>query len=189
MFNCFDLRRVFILFSPQTSEILAALAAVFEGYNAEEKAAQLKKVRAPLLPAYCPFLNCPLMGGTPQNNGIFEFRVKNADGKEAWWTIDLKKSCVVKKGEAKSLGLKQDVTIILSDETFVELANGKTTGQKAFMTGKLKTKGNMMLATKLDGVLKVCFVPSFVCFHRRYGMLSNMTCYLSEHEGQGEAVR
>ncbi len=28
-------------------------------------------------------------------------------------------------------------------------------GQKAFMTGKLKTKGNMMLATKLDGVLKV----------------------------------
>jgi hypothetical protein len=31
-------------------------------------------------------------------------------------------------------------------------------GQKAFMTGKLKTKGNMMLATKLDGVLKVCSV-------------------------------
>jgi hypothetical protein len=29
----------------QTSEILAALAAVFEGYNDEEKAAQLKKVR------------------------------------------------------------------------------------------------------------------------------------------------
>jgi putative sterol carrier protein len=27
------------------------------------------------------------------------------------------------------------------------------------MTGKLKTKGNMMLATKLDAVLKVC-LPS-----------------------------
>jgi putative sterol carrier protein len=157
LFHCFDLRRIFL---PQTSEILAALAAVFEGYNAEEKAAQLKKVRAPLL-LICPFLNCSLLGGTSQNNGIFEFRVKNADGKEAWWTIDLKKTCTVKKGEAKSLGLKQDVTIILSDETFVELADGKTTGQKAFMTGKLKTKGNMMLATKLDGVLKVCLVPSF----------------------------
>ncbi|KAF8501661.1 sterol-binding-like protein [Russula emetica] len=115
----------------KTSEILAALAAVFEGYSAEEKAAQLKK-----------------------NNGIFEFRVKNAAGKEAFWTIDLKKTGVVKKGDAKSLGFKPDVTIILSDETFVDIADGKTTGQKAFMTGGLKTKGNMMLATKLDDVLK-----------------------------------
>lgn len=36
--------QTYLLFS-QTSEILAALAAVFEGYNADEKAAQLKKVR------------------------------------------------------------------------------------------------------------------------------------------------
>jgi putative sterol carrier protein len=70
----------------------------------------------------------------------------------------LKKTGAVKKGEAKSLGLKSDVTVILSDETFVEIADGKTTGQKAFMTGALKTKGNMMLATKLDGVLKVCVI-------------------------------
>jgi len=115
----------------KTSEILAALATVFEGYNNEEKAAQLKK-----------------------NKGVFEFLVKNAAGKEASWTIDLKKTGTVKRGEAKSHGLKADVTILLSDETFVEIAEGKTTGQKAFMTGALKTKGNMMLATKLDGVLK-----------------------------------
>ncbi|KAI0300952.1 sterol-binding-like protein [Russula brevipes] len=115
----------------KTSEILAALAVVFEGYSEEERAAQLKK-----------------------NNGVFEFRVKNAAGKEASWTIDLKKAGTVKKGEAKALGLKPDVTIVLSDETFVDIAGGKTTGQKAFMTGALKTKGNMMLATKLDGVLK-----------------------------------
>lgn len=38
----------------------------------------------------------------------------------------------------------------------------QTDGQKAFMTGKLKTKGNMMFATKLDGVLKVCLRPCYL---------------------------
>lgn len=36
----------------QTSEVLAALAAVFEGYNNEEKAAQLKKVWSRWVPFY-----------------------------------------------------------------------------------------------------------------------------------------
>ncbi|EMD33998.1 hypothetical protein CERSUDRAFT_117517 [Gelatoporia subvermispora B] len=112
----------------KSSDIIAALAAVFDGYNDEEKKAQIKKT-----------------------NGIFELRLKNAEGKEGIWTIDLKTTGSVYKGAAKS---KPNVTILMSDETFQDLAAGKTDGQKAFMTGKLKTKGNMMFATKLDGVLK-----------------------------------
>lgn len=87
------------------------------------------------------------------------------------WTIDLKKEGKVYKGKAKP---KADVTLIMSDETLTQIAAGKVRpwpfplrwqnmclhflqldGQKAFMTGKLKTKGNMMLATKLGGVLGV----------------------------------
>lgn len=42
----------------------------------------------------------------------------------------------------------------LTTDIFVALADGKLNAQKAFMTGQLKVKGNIMLATKLDGVLK-----------------------------------
>ncbi|RPD61058.1 sterol-binding-like protein [Lentinus tigrinus ALCF2SS1-7] len=112
----------------KASEILAALAEVFSNYSDQEKKSQIKKT-----------------------NGIFEMRVKNAEGKEAVWTIDLKSTGSVYKGAPKS---KPNVTIIMSDETFTQLAEGKLDGQKAFMSGKLKTKGNMMFATKLDGILK-----------------------------------
>ena len=55
-------------------------------------------------------------------NGIFELRIKNDAGKEEVWTIDLKKTGTVYKGAAKP---KMDVAIILSDDTFLQLADGK----------------------------------------------------------------
>lgn len=64
-------------------------------------------------------------------------------------SIDLKKEGTVSKGAGK----KADVNISMSDETFQGLADGKVNAQKAFMTGQLKVKGNIMLATKLSTVL------------------------------------
>ena len=86
-----------------------------------------------------------------QTNAVFEFHVKNAGGKELVQTIDLKKDATVYEGPAKG---KADCIINLGDDTFADLADGKLNGQKAFMSGRLKVKGNIMLATKLDAVLK-----------------------------------
>ena len=86
-----------------------------------------------------------------KTNGVFEIHVKNAGGKEFVETIDFKKENTAYEGKAKG---KADCVINVSDDTFSDLGEGKLNGQKAFMSGKLKVKGNIMLATKLDNVLK-----------------------------------
>lgn len=86
-----------------------------------------------------------------QVNGVFQFEVTSEEGKKATWYIDLKKVGTVGTGPAPG---RADLTVILADGDFSSLAEGKLNPQKAFMAGKLKTKGNMMLATKLDSVLK-----------------------------------
>ena len=112
----------------ETSKLIQELAAVFDKKTEAEKKAEINKTK-----------------------GIFQIDVTNKNKEKATWTIDLKQTGTVYKGPAKP---KADVTISLDDDVFTQLASGELNGQKAFMTGKLKAKGNIMLATKLDGVLK-----------------------------------
>jgi 3-hydroxyacyl-CoA dehydrogenase/3a,7a,12a-trihydroxy-5b-cholest-24-enoyl-CoA hydratase len=84
-------------------------------------------------------------------NAVFQFDIKNGEGKIQSWTLDLKNG----KGSMNvGAAPKADIVLTAADSDFVDLVSGKINGQKAFMQGKLKVKGNMMLATKLDGVLK-----------------------------------
>lgn len=46
------------------------------------------------------------------------------------------------------------VTLSLSDEDFTQLVTGKANAQRLFMGGKLKIKGNIMKATKMEPILK-----------------------------------
>lgn len=76
-------------------------------------------------------------------NSVFRFDVAT-DGKVASWILTLKGAPALAKAAD---GSKADVTIAVSDKDFVSLATGKLNGQKAFMAGKIKVKGQMMLAT------------------------------------------
>ena len=50
--------------------------------------------------------------------------------------------------------VEADITLTTTDENFVKLSGGSLNPQMAFMTGKLKIKGNMGLAMKMDAIVK-----------------------------------
>merc|ERR1711920_342792 len=80
------------------------------------------------------------------------FQLVISDGGDAGkLTLDLKNGAgSTKVGEDG----KADVTITMADADMVAMAEGKLDGMQAFMGGKLKIKGNMMLAQKLGGILE-----------------------------------
>eukprot|EP00750_Incisomonas_marina_P008096 INCI15224.1.p2 GENE.INCI15224.1~~INCI15224.1.p2 ORF type:complete len:111 (+),score=40.28 INCI15224.1:103-435(+) len=78
--------------------------------------------------------------------GVYQFIIKGGNN----WIVDLKNGeGKVEQGKAK----KANCTITISDEDFVALADGKLNPQQAFMSGKIKLKGNMALAMKLQQVI------------------------------------
>ncbi|CAL8330718.1 unnamed protein product [Arctogadus glacialis] len=87
-----------------------------------------------------------------QVKGVFGWEITQ-DGKTvAQWTIDLKNGAgALHEGPYSG---KADVSIAVSDADFMALVQGKVNPQQAFMAGKLKIKGNIMLGQKLDIILK-----------------------------------
>ena len=77
-------------------------------------------------------------------NSIFILEI---DGTK--FVLDFKKGDI--KKHANETG---DVTILLKENDLMDIVTGKISSQNAFMKGKLKVKGNMMTAMKLDTALK-----------------------------------
>ncbi|XP_031328032.1 peroxisomal multifunctional enzyme type 2-like [Photinus pyralis] len=84
-------------------------------------------------------------------NGIFLVKITKDGEIVKEWTMDLK-SASIYEGAGKDV--KPNTTLVVSDDDFVELAVGKLNPQQAFMKGKLKVTGNIMLAQKLGPLLK-----------------------------------
>jgi len=47
-----------------------------------------------------------------------------------------------------------DVTLIMDSQTFIEVIEGEVGGTSAFMSGRLRAEGDVMLATKLTSLFK-----------------------------------
>lgn len=72
---------------------------------------------------------------TGDEAGVWAFKIANGQGE------------VIPGGVEKP-----DVTFTVSDKDWLAITEGKLDGMNAFMTGKLKVSGDMMLAMKLQSL-------------------------------------
>ncbi|XP_029157565.1 peroxisomal multifunctional enzyme type 2 [Nylanderia fulva] len=84
-------------------------------------------------------------------NAVFLYNITVGGKPTSEWTLDLK-NAEVHKGKPKSG--KADATLTIEDTDMVEIALGKLNPQVAFMRGKLKISGNIMLAQKLKTLME-----------------------------------
>ena len=111
------------------SKFFEEIRGVMLSKSNEEREAQVKKV-----------------------NAIFQLDIVNTDGEKQTWHIDL-------KNEHGDIGpgrpvSQPDLSISTDDKTLMEMIQGKLSGQMAFLSGKLKASGKLMLASQLDALLK-----------------------------------
>jgi putative sterol carrier protein len=81
-------------------------------------------------------------------NSSYQFELTGDGGGS--WAVDL-----TKKDEFVTSGTIENpkVTITMAAKDFVDLVEGRLNGQMAFMQGKLKLKGDMSLALKLQQLI------------------------------------
>lgn len=79
---------------------------------------------------------------------IYQFNLKDSDS-GVYQLILQGEDSYTAKGEQED----PDCTLTMNTEDFKKMVEGELNGTQAFMTGRLKIKGNMGLALKLQSIL------------------------------------
>ena len=79
---------------------------------------------------------------------VFGFNIE--DGENFYLAVK-DGTCEIGEGESADA----NVTLLMNTETLAGIASGETDGMQAFMGGKLRAEGDMMLAMKLSELFPV----------------------------------
>ncbi len=82
-------------------------------------------------------------------NAVYQFDI-TGDGGGKWYAAIENGELTISEGEHDSPSL----TVTMGDQDYIDMSTGKLNGQVAFMTGKLKIKGDMGLALKMQQIFK-----------------------------------
>lgn len=82
-------------------------------------------------------------------NAVYQYDI-TGDGGAQFYNEIKDGQLEVKEGTHPS----PNITITMTSKDYLDLVNGKLNGQMAFMSGKLKIKGDMSLAMKLQNLFK-----------------------------------
>jgi len=82
-------------------------------------------------------------------NATIQYDITGDQG-GTWHAVIKDGTCSVSPGAASSSNL----TVTMSSQDWLDMTTGKLSGQMAFMSGKLKLKGDMGLAMKIGGMFQ-----------------------------------
>lgn len=77
-------------------------------------------------------------------DAVFQFHITGGEAGD-WYIVVKNGECEVSQG----VHAKPSVSLTMADENWVAICNGKLDGMSAFMSGKLKATGNVMLAQQI----------------------------------------
>jgi putative sterol carrier protein len=82
-------------------------------------------------------------------SAVIQYEI-TGDGGGTWHATIANGACTVADGAAASPNL----TLTMSGQDWLDMSAGKLSGQMAFMSGKLKLKGDMGLAMKIGAMFQ-----------------------------------
>lgn len=84
-------------------------------------------------------------------NAVFQIEIEDSDEDTGIYYLSIiDQACEVHHGEH----VDPNITLIMDSDTFIDIVDGSLGGTSAYLSGRIRAEGNVMLATQLGKLFK-----------------------------------